>query len=442
MSYEGFQTLEDVDVTGKRVLLRAAYDTALETVGGQIRVADDSRLRASLPTIEWLLEAHCSIVICGGKLGRPKGEIVPALRMDPVAVRLSELLGRPVQKLDDCVGEAVEQAVSRLAPGEIVLLENARFYPEEFSKDESYIAGLARLGELCVFDAFAEAHRDMASTTGLVRVMPTVLGPLMVSELSALSQITHDPARPFVVVLGGAKITDKIGMLRRLVDDADQVVIGGAMANVFLKSRGADVGASVVESADIDGSGLDPLELARDISVRAGHKLVLPTDFIAGDDKRTPTVSETVVLGPDVLPTGHGYFDIGPASRQRYADVISTARTIFWNGTMGVNTTPVFAVGTQVVAQAIAKNKGAITIAGGGDTAEAAHQFGVEDKFTHVSTGGGASLKVVSGEELAVLKVLKEKNDSLSSFTSEVTGFKNLRGFPESEEAEDSGSTA
>ena len=409
MSYDNFPTLEDVDLSGKRVLLRISADVPLTCeADGVIEVADDTRLRAVIPTFKALLEKQCSIVCCGGWLGRPTGAIIPELRMDPVAKCMSELLEIPVQKLDDCVGRDVEQAVSQLKPGEIVLLENTRFHPEEAANSSEFASTLASFGEVCVFDAFSQSHRNHASTTGIVRLLPTVLGPQMVHELTELKLVTENPEHPFVAVLGGAKITDKIGMLLTLVDKADIVLIGGAIASAFLKSREVMVGSSKINSDDIDKTGADSIELAKEISGRAGNKLILPIDLIAGDSPTSPTRTTIVEMKGAKIKPDMEFNDIGPKTVELFEPIISSAKTIFWNGPMGRNETPVFSSGTVGIASAIAKNKSAVTIVGGGDSAKAVRELNLTDQFTHVSTGGGASLVVVSGRELAVLNAIKE----------------------------------
>ncbi len=406
--YDGLSTLEDVDLTGQRVLLRVAYDVPLVRVaGGGWRVEDDTRITKTIPTIRQLLDAHCSIVICGGYLGRPKGEIVPDLRMDPVAARLRKLLERPVTKLDDCVGPSVEQAVARMAPGDIVLLENSRFQPGERTVNPDLSDQLAGLADVCVFDAFAQAHRKHASTVGIVTRLPTVLGPLMVRELQELGKL-EAPDRPFVVVLGGKKISDKAAVLRRLMGVADRILIGGALANVFLKAQGVDVGSSLVESQDVDGTGLDPLTVARELLDQAGEKLSLPTDGVASNDPFHPLGTRHVLFSEASVPAELSLYDIGPATRQQFIGEIRPAQTIFMNGLLGVTETETFSAGTDAVVAAITANRSAFSIAGGGDTEGYLHARRLADRFTHVSTGGGASLVVVSGQELAVITAMKE----------------------------------
>lgn len=407
MPYDGLPTLDDADVTGKRVLLRVAYDVPLVTsTGGTVEVGVDGRIPATIPTIQQLLDAQSSIVICGGWLGRPNGVVVPELRMDPVARRLGELLARPVTKLDDCVGPEVEQAVARMEPGDIVLLENSRFHPGERIADPTLADQVARLGDLCVFDAFGQAHRVHASTTGIVTRMPTVLGPLMVRELQELGRLAR-PEHPFVVVLGGKKITDKAAVLRRLVGVADRILIGGALANVFLSARGLAVGTSLVESQDIDHTGVDPLAVARELLERAGEKIVQPVDAIAANDALAPLTTNVIQLDRDGVPTNRGLYDIGPETVERFQGELQSAETIFMNGLMGVTETQEFTAGTDAVVRAIGTNRDAFTVAGGGDTEGYLHRRHLADQFSHVSTGGGASLVVVSGQELAVMAALK-----------------------------------
>jgi phosphoglycerate kinase len=327
--------------------------------------------------------------------------------MDPIGHRLAELLNRPVRTLDDCVGPAVDAAVSRMDADTILLLENTRFHQEEKDNNPTFVKKLASLADVCVFDAFAHAHRDHASTTGLVQALPTVLGPLMVHELTELRRLTASPARPYVVVLGGAKITDKLHLLARLIHDADVVLVGGAIANVFLRARGIRVGQSILASDDVDGRAVQPLEIAARLDHVAGSKLVLPTDMVAGDDKRAPAVVMTIDFDTQAIPTNLSFFDIGPATIRQFRSRLQSARTVFWNGAMGVSTTPAYEAGTRAIAEALAQCSSALTVAGGGDTEQAIHQFGLLDQFSHVSTGGGAALTVVSGGELAVVAALR-----------------------------------
>ena len=409
MAYDGFKTLEDINVTGKRVLLRISADVPLTTNSdGSIEVGDDTRLRAVVPTFQRLLKEQCSIVCCGGWLGRPEGTVDPKLRLDPIAKRLSELLGVEVIKLDDCIGDYVVRAAKQLKSGQIILLENTRFHPEEAANDPKFAASLASLAEVCVFDAFAQSHRNHASTTGIVGLLPTVLGPQMVGELTALQRITNSPEHPFVVVMGGAKITDKISILRTLVSKADSILIGGAVASTFLKAHGTDVGTSKIESADISKVNESPIEMAREITKLVGTKLYLPVDMIAGDSATAPTMTSIVDLIHGTIQSTMGFYDIGPATAELYRPIISAAKTVFWNGLMGVSETPAFRSGTVATASMIAKNKDALTVIGGGDTADALNELHITDQFNHVSTGGGASLVVVSGGELAVLQAMNK----------------------------------
>jgi phosphoglycerate kinase len=388
------KTIRDVDVQGKHVLVRVDFNVPLKDGD----VADDRRIRAALPTIQYLLE-HGAGVVMMSHLGRPKGKPTPELRMNPVADRLSELLGRPVSKLDDCVGVQVENRVKAMKAGEVILLENTRFKPGETKNDALLAEGLANLGQLFVNDAFGTAHRAHASTAGVAQHLPSVAGFLMEKELNYLGRALADPERPFLAVLGGAKISDKIGVIQSLLSKVDSLLIGGGMANTFLKAQGLDTGDSLVE----DGA----LDTARELLASMGDRLTLPVDCVIAD--RFDAEAETQVVPVDQVRAGWRIMDIGPASVAHFSNRLAAAKTVVWNGPMGVFEFPPFAEGTFAIARALAGLKGATTIIGGGDSAAAVEQSGLAGKMSHISTGGGASLELLEGKELPGIAVLLDK---------------------------------
>ncbi|MFA6391944.1 MAG: phosphoglycerate kinase [Patescibacteria group bacterium] len=407
------KTIRDIDVQGKKVLLRVAYDISLKEKDGKWIVPDDSRIKATLPTIEYLLEKDCSLVLLSW-LKRPEGKVVDKFRMDPVAEKLSELIKRPVKKMDDCVGPEVEKAVADLKPGEIIMLENVRFHPEEQKEDAEFSRKLASLGDLIVFDAFAQAHRVHSSTTGILKQgKEVVAGFLMEKELDVLSKMLNNPARPFTVVLGGAKISDKLETTNNLLSLADSILIGGAMANAFLKAQNVDIQGSFVEDVGIDAtktaseSAKDLLEKTADkTSFQGGDFIQLPLDLVAANSIEAPTENKVVDINKkETLPEKWTYLDIGPQTIEEYRKIISASKTVFWNGPMGLFEEAEFAKGTKEIADAII-NSGATSIVGGGDTEKIVKMFNLEGKFTHVSTGGGASLEFLSGKELPVVALL------------------------------------
>lgn len=386
------KTIRDVAVAGQRVLVRVDFNVPLE----EGRVADDTRIVAALPTIRYLLEQGARVILMS-HLGRPKGP-TESLRLAPVAERLSELLGRPVAYVKDCIGPEVEAAVAALRNGEVLLLENVRFYPQEEKNDPAFAAQLARLGDIFVNDAFGTAHRAHASTEGVAHHLPAVAGFLMEKELNFLGQALENPARPFVTILGGAKISDKIGVIRNLLDKVDRLLIGGGMANTFLKAQGYAVGDSLVEENSV--------EVARSLLKQAGARLVLPSDVVIAD--RFDNEARREVVSVAQVPAGWRILDIGPATLQRFAQELAPAKTVVWNGPMGVFEFPNFAVGTFALARTLA-GLNAVTIIGGGDSAAAVEQAGVADKMTHISTGGGASLEFLEGRKLPGVEALLDR---------------------------------
>ncbi|MBC7223625.1 MAG: phosphoglycerate kinase, partial [Anaerolineae bacterium] len=387
------KTVRDVPVQGRRVLVRVDFNVPL----AEGRVADDTRIRAALPTIRYLLDQGARVVLMS-HLGRPKGKVREDLRMGPVGQRLAELLGRPVQVLDDCVGPQVEAAVAAMQDGDVILLENLRFHPEEEANDPEFARALARLGDLFVNDAFGAAHRAHTSTVGVAQHLPAVAGFLMEKELNFLGRALESPEHPYVAILGGAKISDKIGVIRNLLRRADALLIGGGMANTFLKAQGLEVGDSLVEE--------DAVPVARDLLAEASERLHLPVDAVVADAFAAEAARQVVPV--EAVPAGWRILDIGPETAARFAEAIAGARMVFWNGPMGVFEFPPFAVGTFAVARAVAECPGT-TIVGGGDSVAAVNQAGVADRITHISTGGGASLEFMEGRTLPGVAALEDR---------------------------------
>lgn len=389
-------TVKDIDCAQKRVLVRVDFNVPLEN--GE--VVDDTRIRAALPTIRYLIEQGAKVILVS-HLGRPKGKVNDTLRLNPVARRLSELLNKPVKKVDDCIGPEVEEAVSNLKPGEVLLLENIRFYPEEEKNDPEFARKLAALADIYVNDAFGAAHRAHASTEGVAHYLPAVAGFLMQKEIEIMGKALADPERPFVAILGGAKVSDKIGVIRNLLSKVDTLLLGGGMANTFLKARGCQMGRSLVED--------DKVPLASELMEEARRRnvhLLLPVDLVVTQDLSAEAPYK--VVKADEVPEGWMAVDIGPETRQAFAKALERARTVVWNGPMGVFEVEPFAEGTEAVARAVAEVKGT-TIVGGGDSVAAVEKVGVADRITHISTGGGASLEFLEGRELPGVVALKDK---------------------------------
>ncbi|MGZ6388327.1 MAG: phosphoglycerate kinase [Ktedonobacterales bacterium] len=393
-------TVRDVDVRGKRVLERVDFNVPLDD-GGQI--TDDTRIRASLPTIRYLLDDGAALILMS-HLGRPKGQRNLKYSLRPVAERLSELLGRPVTLAPDSVGPDVEAQARALKPGDVLLLENLRFHPEEEANDPAFAKQLASLGEIYVNDAFGTAHRAHASTEGVAHDLPAVAGFLMEKELTFLGGALENPKRPLVAIIGGAKVSDKIAVIDRLIDLADAILIGGGMANTFFKANGLFVGDSLVED--------DKLDEARRLMAKAqaaGKRFVLPVD-VAVADRFAPDAERTLTT-PDAVPEGWRILDVGPQTLVAFGEVLADAQTIIWNGTLGVAEFPAFAQGTNALINLLVERteQGAITIIGGGDSAAAVEAAGAADKVTHVSTGGGASLEFLEGRVLPGVAALRDK---------------------------------
>jgi phosphoglycerate kinase len=389
------KTVRDTQIAGKRVLVRADFNVPLNEAG---EITDDTRIRAALPTIEYLRNQGAMVILCS-HLGRPKGKVVEAMRLTPVAKRLSELLQAPVTKTENCIGSEVERVAAAMKPGDVVLLENLRFHAEETENDPGFAKQLAALADVYVNDAFGTAHRAHASTEGVAHYLPAVAGFLMERELAFLGKALAEPTPPFVAILGGAKVSDKIGVIENLLPKVDYLVVGGGMANTFLKAQGHEVGESLVEN--------DKLDLAKDLLKRAGGKLVLPVDVVVADAFAADAKHNTVAI--DKVPDNWRILDIGPKSVERFQKMLQTAKTVVWNGPMGVFEFPSFAAGTVAIAKALA-GTAATTIIGGGDSAAAVKQAGLTESMTHISTGGGASLEFLEGKVLPGVAALQDKS--------------------------------
>ena len=387
------RSVRDLDVRDKRVLVRVDFNVPVKD--GE--VTDDTRIRRALPTIRHLLEEWARPILIS-HLGRPKAERDPKYAMDPVAARLQELLGEPVKKLDAAVGPEVEEALEDWDGRGVVLLENSRFYPGETSNDPEFADQLAALADLYVNDAFGAAHRAHATTVGVAERLPAAAGLLMEEEIDYLDKVLKDPERPFVAILGGAKVSDKLGVIESLLATADSLLIGGAMCFTFFKAQGYEIGNSLVED--------DYLEEAKRLMEEAGDRLVLPGDVVVAEAMEEDAESETVPV--DGIPVGKMGLDIGSKTVDLFSEHISGASTIFWNGPMGVFEIDPFAKGTEGVARTVAES-GTTSVVGGGDSVAAVNKLGLEDRMSHISTGGGASLEYVEGKELPGIAVLPDK---------------------------------
>ena len=391
--------LSGLDVAGKRVLVRVDFNIPIEQ-GIEAIASYDQRLRATLPTIHYLLERDCRVILCS-HLGRPGGKVTEELRLAPVGDRLSFLLDKPVNSLDDCVGPGVATAVSDMAPGDIVLLENLRFHPGEEKNDPQFSRDLAAISDRFVMDAFAVAHRAHASTVGLPKLLPSAMGLLVQREVESMGRALESPDRPLAALLGGAKVSDKILVLENLLDKLDHIFIGGGMCVTFLKALGVNTGASSVET--------DRLDFVKELMERAEQRNIqvhLPGDLVVADRFGDDGEVKTVASGQ--VPDDWFIMDVGDDSAKQFARELAACRTIIWNGPMGVFEIPRFSEGTRVVAKGIAGADGVTTVVGGGSTAEAVEEMGLMDRMTHVSTGGGASLEFLEGKELPGIAALPE----------------------------------
>ena len=394
------KSIRDVSFKGKKVLLRVDFNVPLDKKTHEI--TNDKRIRAALPTVQYLLDDGAALVVCS-HLGKPKKDPDPKanLTLAPVAKRFAELLGRPVLFAEDTIGPDAKAKAAALKPGEVLLLENTRFDPREEKNDPEFSKELASLAEVYVSDAFGAVHRAHASTAGVADYLPAYCGFLVEKELSALGGAMEDPQRPLVAVLGGAKISDKLAVIENLLEKADTLIIGGGMAFTFLKAKGCEVGDSLLDAEKID--------YCRDMLAKAaekGKQLLLPVDVVIAD--KFDADADTRIVSADAIPAGWQGLDIGPETQKLYADVVKAAGTVIWNGPMGVFEFEKFAKGTEAVAAAMAECKG-VTVVGGGDSASAVEKMGYGDKVTHVSTGGGASLEFMEGKELPGVACLLDK---------------------------------
>ncbi|HSF81679.1 MAG TPA: phosphoglycerate kinase [Anaerolineales bacterium] len=387
------KTITDIDVLNKKVLVRVDFNVPIKDG----KVGDDTRIRAALPTLDYLLKGGASLILCS-HLGRPKGEVRPEYSLRPVAEHLSQILKKPVSFSEDCIGPIAEEHASGLEPGDVLLLENTRFHPGETKNDQEMARQLATLADIYVNDAFGSAHRAHASTEGVAHLLPSAAGFLMEKEIHYLGSAITNPARPFVAILGGAKISDKIGVIDNLLRRADQVLIGGGMANTFFKAQGYPVGDSLVED--------EALETAIKLLKTGMAHLRLPIDIVIADRFDAEAEKRVISMGP--VPDGWRIMDIGPETVAAYRKVILTAGTVVWNGPMGVFEFPRFAEGTYGLALAVA-DSGAASIVGGGDSVAALKQSGVSERVTHISTGGGASLEMLEGLPLPGVVALEDK---------------------------------
>jgi len=391
-------TVRDIELSGVRVLLRVDFNVPL--AGDAI--TDDTRIRAALPTLEYMLSCNPRAIILMSHLGRPKGEIVPDMSLAPVAPALAQLLGRPVAFADNCIGSAVDDALRDLQDGGLLLLENTRFHAGESENDPQFAAELARHGDVFVNDAFGTAHRAHASNVGVSAHLTAVAGILLEKEITYLATLLENPARPFVAILGGAKVSGKIDVIDALIGKVDKLLVGGGMANTFFAAQGRDMADSLVER--------EALDIARAALDRAGAKLVLPLDQVIAD-AFSNDAAQSVIAASDDVPAGWQSLDIGPATGEKFAHVLHGAQTVVWNGPMGVFELPSFAAGTIGIAQALAHEtaRGATTVVGGGDSAAAVEQAGLAAQMSHISTGGGASLELLEGKQLPGIAALSER---------------------------------
>ena len=391
------KTVEDIDVSGKKVLVRCDFNVPLDN--GVI--TSDKRIVASLPTIEYLIKNNAKVILCS-HLGRPKGEFKPEFSLAPVAARLSELLGKEVKMAKDVVGESAQALSKELKDGDVMLIENVRFHAEETKNDPQFSKKLASLADIFVNDAFGSAHRAHSSTTGVADYIPAVCGYLIQKEIAFIGGALENPKRPLVAILGGAKVSDKIGVITNLLEKVDTLIVGGGMAYTFMKSLGHSIGDSLLEE--------DKIELAKEMMEKAeakGVKFLIPVDNVAGKEYKPDT--EDMIVPSDEIPDGWMGLDIGPKTRELFSEAIKGSGTVIWNGPMGVSEWEKFAAGTIAVATAVAES-GAISIIGGGDSAAAVKKLGFADKMSHISTGGGASLEYLEGKDLPGIVALNDKD--------------------------------
>jgi phosphoglycerate kinase len=391
-------TVKDVEVNGKRVLVRVDFNVPLS----EAAVTDDTRIRAALPTLRYLVD-HGARVILVSHLGRPKGEPNEEYSLRPVRQVLARLLGRNVHFVDDIVGDDAVEAVSRMVDGEIIMLQNARFDPGEKANDPEFARKLSQLADIYVNDAFGAAHRAHASTAGVAEFLPAYAGMLLAREVETLTDMLANPEKPFVAILGGSKVSDKFGVIERLLDVCDTLIIGGGMCFTMLVAQGIDVGKSLVEE-----EWVEPAKAMLAQAAQKGVELLLPVDFVVAE--HIAEDAETENVGREEIPADMMGLDIGPTTAELYKGAIASAKTIFWNGPMGVFEMTPFERGTKEIASAVARNSRAVSVIGGGDSVAALKKFGLEERVTFVSTGGGASMKLLEGSELPGLEALQDRD--------------------------------
>ncbi|MFE8702246.1 phosphoglycerate kinase [Cytobacillus sp. FJAT-54145] len=391
------KSVKDVDLKGKRVFCRVDFNVPMKD--GQ--VTDETRIRAALPTIQYLMDQGAKVILAS-HLGRPKGSVVEEMRLTPVAKRLSELLGKDVQKTDEAYGESVKSQIGTLNEGEVLLLENVRFYPGEEKNDSELAKAFAELADVYVNDAFGAAHRAHASTEGIAHHLPAVSGLLMEKELDVLGKALSNPERPFTAIIGGAKVKDKIGVIENLLEKVDNLIIGGGLAYTFVKAQGHEIGQSLLEE--------DKIDLAKSFIQKAeekGVKFYMPIDAVVADE--FSETANTKVVSIEEIPSDWQSLDIGPKTAELYSGVIKESKLVIWNGPMGVFEMEKFAGGTKAVAEALAESQGTYSVIGGGDSAAAVEKFNLADKMSHISTGGGASLEFMEGKALPGVVALNDK---------------------------------
>ncbi|WP_113926856.1 phosphoglycerate kinase [Bacillus sp. P14.5] len=391
------QTIKDLDLKGKRVFCRVDFNVPMS----EGKVTDETRIKAALPTIQYLSEQGAKVILAS-HLGRPKGQVVEELRLTPVAKRLSELLGKDVAKTDEAYGDSVKAQIEKMSEGDVLLLENVRFYPGETKNDPELAKEFAALADVYVNDAFGAAHRAHASTAGVAEHLPAAAGYLLEKELEVLGKALTTPERPFTAIIGGAKVKDKIGVIDNLLEKVDNLIIGGGLAYTFVKAQGHEVGKSLLEE--------DKIDLAKQFMKKAeekGVKFYMPLDVVVADDFSND--ANTKVVAIDEIPSDWEALDIGPKTQEQYASVIKDSRLVIWNGPMGVFELEKFANGTKAVAQALADAADTYSVIGGGDSAAAVEKFDLADKMSHISTGGGASLEFMEGKELPGVSALNDK---------------------------------
>lgn len=394
------KSVKDINIDGKTVLMRVDFNVPLDK--GQ-NITDDNRIRAALPTIEYIVDKSAKLILMS-HLGRPKGEVKPEFSLEPAAARLSELLGKPVKMLKDCIGDEVKAAVSAMSDGDLIMLENLRFHKQEAKNDPEFAKELASLADIFVNDAFGTCHRAHASTEGVTKYLESVSGFLVEKEIEYFQKVLTDPDKPFIFLLGGVKVADKIPVIENMIEIADAILIGGAMAYTFMKVKGIDIGSSRLEPEMVD--------TVKTILSKAGSKgvdIVLPVDHVVTDNIETAANVKTTEN--DAIESGWMGVDIGPKTIKLFGEEISRAKTIVWNGPVGIFENDKFAAGTKALAETIA-DSGAASVIGGGDTAAAVAKFGVSDKMSHISTGGGASLEYLEGKTLPAIAALADKQSA------------------------------